>query len=212
MHCRKIRSQLPALADGVLPAAERDALRRHLDGCAACSAEVARLERLLALPRPAPTHLDSASFIVAVNARIDARERRSVPLLRRPLVLVPGMLGLFAAAIAAWFLVHPPAEPLDDARLAAEMRTELRDLSNENLAWAAHTEAHDPHADPYAALGASDTLVTAALDEAIASSLFADLSEAALVDAGLEYLTVADLQELLPADALESATEHQTFN
>ncbi len=56
MNCADAAERITALLDGELPAAERNSLERHLEGCAACrearAAEEAVAARLRAVPRP----------------------------------------------------------------------------------------------------------------------------------------------------------------
>ena len=58
LTCEQVRDRLSAWLDGEAPAAEAAVLEAHLDGCAACRAELARLEALdealggLAVPVP----------------------------------------------------------------------------------------------------------------------------------------------------------------
>ena len=83
-----VRSEeLVALLDGV-PAPELAAARRHVDGCAACRAELARLEAgVLALRAGSPAPEPSPYFATRLAARLAAEpppRRGLAALLRRP--------------------------------------------------------------------------------------------------------------------------------
>jgi predicted anti-sigma-YlaC factor YlaD len=212
MRCSTVRSLLPGRAEGSLPRHELEAVTRHLENCPDCTATALRIGQVLGAPRASRSRVDVPSFIVAVNARIDAAAERRVPVWSRPYALVPTVVAVVAVAVAIWRFALPSPDPFDDARLAAEMRTELRDLSSENLAWATHAVTHEPVADASPTFGAGDTLVTAALDEAITATLFRDIADEDLVTAGLDYLTVADLQELVPVEKLDTKNASSTLN
>jgi predicted anti-sigma-YlaC factor YlaD len=212
MRCSNVRSLLPGRAEGSLSQDQMEAITRHLEHCPDCTSVALRIGQLLDAPRSPRSSIDTSSFIVAVNARIDAAAERRMPVWSRPYALVPVAVAMIAVAVAIWRFALPSPDPFDDTRLAAEMRTELRDLSAENLAWATHAVTHDPVADASPTFAASDTLVTAALDEAIAATLFHDIADADLVSAGLDYLTVADLQELVPTEDLGTTPPTPTSN
>jgi anti-sigma factor RsiW len=69
------RAELSGYADGELPAAERAWWDEHLDGCATCRAELARIEALrAAIRRELPTLVPSAEFRDEVARMIRGEE------------------------------------------------------------------------------------------------------------------------------------------
>ena len=130
---RALREQLGMYALGGGDPAERAVVRAHLDGCAACRAELAELapvaarladvdpDRLEELPAPPP------GLGAAVLARIAAESGRRQPRHRR-LALVAATAAVAAAAFGVGWLVRPvpPQPPLervavqvDDAAITA---------------------------------------------------------------------------------------------
>ena len=73
MQCAEAREELTALADGALEAAEADAVRRHVRGCAACAAELAAIEEAVAFTREAFTELPELrpGFETRLRARLE---------------------------------------------------------------------------------------------------------------------------------------------
>jgi hypothetical protein len=95
-----LRAQLLDLAYGELPRRQADALRRHLEGCAACRAELARLEGTRALmaglaPEPAPPE---GERILLAAARQAVEGRRPA---RRLAWLWGAPVGAVAAVLVA---------------------------------------------------------------------------------------------------------------
>ncbi|TYP83715.1 anti-sigma factor [Blastococcus xanthinilyticus] len=123
---RDLREQLGVYALGHGTAAERAAVRAHLDGCAACRAELAELAPLV--PRLAdvdPARLDEvpappAGLRDAVLARIAAEAARRPARLtsrrRTALLATAGAVGIAAAGVGVGWLVRPvpPAVPQED--------------------------------------------------------------------------------------------------
>ncbi len=77
-RCREIEIELAAYAAGEIEPAERDQVHSHLDGCAACRAELARemtlRETLGGLPAAsAPANLDNQIRAAIHTARTDSR-------------------------------------------------------------------------------------------------------------------------------------------
>jgi anti-sigma factor RsiW len=106
------REDLTAYLDGVLPPPRAEEIARHLAGCEACAAEVARtraaLAALCALPPPPEP---SPFFGARLEAKLaGARERRpgllSTLLGRRIVLLVPAAAAALAAAIGVVWLRH----------------------------------------------------------------------------------------------------------
>jgi anti-sigma factor RsiW len=119
-----VSAELTALVDGALPAAEAEAVRAHLAGCAACRAEAARLRSaaalLGALPPPPPP---SPAFAARLEARLEAERGRRRGVLAR-LLGERRRFVLPAAAAAAAALVAVITIRSDRARerdVAAEL-------------------------------------------------------------------------------------------
>lgn len=81
MTCRKVQQNLAAYFDGELGGADRLAIASHLDGCAACTAEIDSLEALGDLLRgsvPALPPAEAFSGLApGVVSRISAEDRQS---------------------------------------------------------------------------------------------------------------------------------------
>lgn len=117
---QELREQLGVFALGHGSPMERAALRAHLDGCAACRAELAELTPLAArLADVDPDRLDEtpappAGLRDAVLARIAAEPRPPVRLAdhrRRRLVAAAAAVAIAAAAFAVGWLVRPQPAP-----------------------------------------------------------------------------------------------------
>ena len=115
---RELREHLGVHVLGLLPESESVRVRAHLDGCAACRAEVADLQPLAAdlrlvdperLPGPAaPPRALGPRVLAAVQRESvlrDARERREGRRRRARSVLVP-LAAAVVAAVAAGAVVH----------------------------------------------------------------------------------------------------------
>jgi anti-sigma factor RsiW len=74
MTCAENREQHSALLDGELPAVARARVEAHLAGCAECSAELARLTRMLGMLHTLPAERAPVGFVDRVLAA--ARPRR----------------------------------------------------------------------------------------------------------------------------------------
>lgn len=68
MTCVENREQHSALLDGELPAAERARVEAHLAGCVECSAELARLARMLGMLHALPAERAPLGFVDRVVA------------------------------------------------------------------------------------------------------------------------------------------------
>jgi hypothetical protein len=110
--CREWRESLGAHALGQLPEGERPALEAHLDGCAACRAELASLAGVARLlPLADPEHFDSApapppSLADQVVATIRREHRASRRRRWRSGLALGGATAAVAAALLA-FAVLP---------------------------------------------------------------------------------------------------------
>ncbi|MCZ2861037.1 anti-sigma factor family protein [Blastococcus sp. VKM Ac-2987] len=128
---RDIREQLGVYALGHGTAAERAAVRAHLDGCAACRAELAELSPLA--PRLAgldPDRLDETpapppGLREAVLARIAAEERarpaRRPSRRRTALVAAAAAAGIAAAGFGVGWLTRPVPTPVPLEVVAVEV-------------------------------------------------------------------------------------------
>ncbi|MEJ2885433.1 zf-HC2 domain-containing protein [Actinomycetospora aeridis] len=122
----RLRELLGAHALGGLDDAERAEIEAHLEGCAACRAELAEIAPLAgplasvdpdAAPTPTAAPDDFAAVLGRVRAEeavvtpLDARRRRRVPLLGA--VAAAAVIGLAGAGIgvAASAAGEPPVEP-----------------------------------------------------------------------------------------------------
>ena len=118
---RELRELLGSFALGHLDPPERDRVRAHLDGCAACRAELAEIaplaQRLAAVdpdvldetPTPPP------GLGAAVLARIAEEERTVVPLrrraVRRRVALGAAVAGIAAAGAVVGWVARPVPDP-----------------------------------------------------------------------------------------------------
>ncbi len=111
MECSTVKQRVSAYLDGAMPAEERRALIRHLNGCRECSLESKRYselrEKLRSLPqRTPPVDLTTRLRVVASKVRMESfgspwsrwRDRMELSLrnLMRPLAL-PAVGGLCSA-------------------------------------------------------------------------------------------------------------------
>ncbi len=108
--CREWQGALAASALGQLDAPEQLALAAHLDGCAACRAELAELAELArSLPAADPGRLSDAPPLPpalgqAILSRVGV-ERRATHRRRRRLIALPA--GLVAAAAVVVVMLLP---------------------------------------------------------------------------------------------------------
>jgi hypothetical protein len=121
--CREWRQQLGAYVLGQLPEDERVATSAHIEGCAACRAEVESLAPLAELlPRADPAQLAAAPAPPAqladrIAAQIEREGGRRKGRQRRRLAI--GLSGATAAAAAAVLLaivLHSPGSGADNSQ------------------------------------------------------------------------------------------------
>ncbi len=109
---RDIQDRLDDYADGVLSERERREVARHVDGCARCREELARLQQLLArakdLPKTLPPRRDLWPAIAEAIRRRPAEIRSPG---RRSLRLRWAFAGALAAATAAVLIVLVSGPP-----------------------------------------------------------------------------------------------------
>jgi anti-sigma factor RsiW len=116
MEHEKFVEALSEYRDGALGASEREAVARHLSGCAECSAVLAdwdRLAKVFFRPSPRPTAFQTEAFVARVSARLPRAETAALPWLTARW-LVPA-LGLSFAALAFSFRSYPGLEVSDPA-------------------------------------------------------------------------------------------------
>ena len=98
MNCSDAQADLTALVDGALEASQADAVRRHLGGCATCSAELAGIEDIILLTGDTLAELPvlRPGFETRLRARLAAARESSRPWYRR--LWRPIFVGAFASA------------------------------------------------------------------------------------------------------------------
>ena len=134
---RSVREQLGVYALGHGSSDERAAVRAHLDGCAACRAELASLAPLAArLERVDADRLDETpvpppGLADAVLARISAEEKAYRPVdvtarrrSRTRLLSAAAAVGVAAAGVGVGWLVRPVPEPLPLEAVTVEVAEE----------------------------------------------------------------------------------------
>lgn len=108
---QEIRGLLSALAGGDLPPAEEATVRRHLEACPACRAELAQLEAVVQALRTTP-ELEPPSWLatrIMARVRETAAPRRSwYARLFQPLVVKLPLeaLALVVVCVTAWYVVQ----------------------------------------------------------------------------------------------------------
>ncbi|MBI5646045.1 MAG: zf-HC2 domain-containing protein [Ignavibacteriae bacterium] len=209
MRCTSLQSELPDYLAGALGDEAAREVEAHLAQCADCSARVDELRPLFTIlsvekraPRPMFT---DASFIVAVNARIDApraRAWRPGPLFTR--LALPGIAA--ACLLVGIILFGPNIPPSDDTLVSThEISTILGSLDETQ-----RDSLRGELVAANAADGGATTTLPAVSDAAlegldVTGVLFSDVAYPELVRAGSAYLDDETLFELLPADAIDSA-------
>jgi len=108
------RQRTSLLALGALEGREADEARAHVDGCAGCAEELARLRQALELAaldpvRTAEPPLGMPALLARVNARLDAAAAARPRLAWRTAWLLPA--GALAAGVAALLLLRPAPTP-----------------------------------------------------------------------------------------------------
>jgi hypothetical protein len=129
---RAWRQRAGLLAVGALEGREADEARAHVEGCASCAGELARLRgvrELAALDplRTAEPPLGVPALLVRVNARLDAPREPLPRLAGRAAWLLPA--GALAAGLAGLVLYAPPrtAPATPSLPVAAESRVPVPD-------------------------------------------------------------------------------------
>ncbi len=117
--------RLNDFVDGVLPAAERDAVERHVAACAECRHDVDGLRRLLAAVASVPRAVEPPPEVwAAVRGRM--AEREAAPLVRRTwwrrAPALGAAAGLLAAASVAFTVLRARPEVPSDGAMPASMR------------------------------------------------------------------------------------------
>jgi hypothetical protein len=108
------RRRTSLLALGALAGREADEARAHVDGCADCAEELARLRQALELSaldpvRTAEPPLGLPALLARVNARLDESAAAKPRLGGRAAWLLPA--GALAAVLAVLLLLRPPQPP-----------------------------------------------------------------------------------------------------
>lgn len=143
MNCRDTRERLASFDSGRLPADERGALSRHLDGCADCrraaAAEAALNTALDRLPRhaapgPLKRRLETLLAADAVEPAVAAPPERSASTGRWRSAWLPPLVSAFAAAAVVLVVMrgmtpHSPG-PVASALLDEAVNDHLRVVSS----------------------------------------------------------------------------------
>lgn len=108
------RQRTSLLALGALEGPEADEARAHVDGCAGCAEELARLRQALAFAaldpvRTAEPPLGMPALLARVDARLDAAAAAKFRLGGRTAWLLPA--GALAAGLAVLLLLRPSPTP-----------------------------------------------------------------------------------------------------
>src|SRR5690348_13342636 len=104
MWCRSVTKQLSALVDGELPPTQEQAVRGHVEQCARCSEEVARLQSVVQLTRGIPMEAVPAGLYSRTMTRLAYADQAPVaviPARRRSAVLSLWMWPTLAGAAGA---------------------------------------------------------------------------------------------------------------
>ena len=100
MNCEEVRDLLDDYLDGSLPEQTAGEVRAHVETCAECSRELARLESLLADVKTLPRSIDPPAELWG---RIEARlAPRSVARIPRPATAPPASLAKSARTRQPW--------------------------------------------------------------------------------------------------------------
>jgi hypothetical protein len=122
---QRLREGLPAYAGGTLGPAEAAPLREHLDGCAACRAELAQCRRLAdgLRSRDDPPWAPSAAGFARLMAAIDDVERGAAPAQVAPAPERPARPPGERPGVGAHSSLQSSLHP---ARLTSRLRSWLR--------------------------------------------------------------------------------------
>ncbi len=130
MKCNKARENLSAYLDGELNPGEAGALKEHLEGCSACSAELESLRSTVALVRSLPR----AQAPAVLRQRVMSATGRRAPARRFPgAVALLTAAALVLVAVVAVFMLSPretpPAEVTATGREPRSAQTPSEKLS-----------------------------------------------------------------------------------
>ena len=129
IDCSEARELLGACADDELPAAERTAVARHLDGCADCRKALADLQMLQSRVRAVGRFAMPHDLQARIGSAIDgiAEDRPVSSWLRyRALAASHIAIGLLFAAAAAWLVDrHAAREAVSRELVSAHVRSLL---------------------------------------------------------------------------------------
>ncbi len=108
MNCDKAQENLSAYLDGELDPGEAGALKEHLEGCSACSAELESLRSTVALVRSLPR----AQAPAVLRQRVMSATGRRAPARRFPgAVALLTAAALVLVAVVAVFMLSPRETP-----------------------------------------------------------------------------------------------------
>lgn len=137
MKCREVARHLPGYLDGAGPTDRHASVRMHLDGCAACRADLdsyRRLARVLAEVVPMAPPADLATRIRVEASRAQVYQRAVHPIflrarmffenILRPLA-VPATGGLLTAAFVFAFLVQSLIVGMPMGNIPNDLPTDL---------------------------------------------------------------------------------------
>lgn len=125
MNCNDILSRLDGLRAGTLPAGEADLVKTHLSTCAACTSELAFLERLEADVARLPEGIAPPRDLWP---GIDARLAPSRPARRWLALAAVITLVAIGGAVAAALLSPAPAETDTVAAMESDYRSAASEL------------------------------------------------------------------------------------
>lgn len=217
MHCREVKILLPDYSSRALDEAAAAEIREHLAGCAGCSLEAERLNRLFStvLHRSAPeSPVDWASFGVRLNEHLDDHGSRKA-LYARPAFAYTTVAVLLLGMLSILYVAVLPDSVRTNSMLFSDMEKALGSEFLETL--------YDDTIDDIMLLPRTDVssfasgVDIAALDEptvlAIDEMYLSELGNGELLSA-TEYLHETEAFEALPravADEVFSALESKNF-
>lgn len=126
MNCNEMEAKLISYTDGHATDAERGAVERHIETCAACRARVAEFRGVWSVLDEAPALEPSPSFDARLRQRIAAEPRRTwfgwlVPSPR--FALATAALALFAVWVGMRPVGPPPANvPGEDIVMSEDLQ------------------------------------------------------------------------------------------
>jgi hypothetical protein len=206
--CKSRSRNIPDLIDGKLSPDEEREMQLHLERCARCAAEEAKLRQFmhneLSPLRESRQDVDWGSFSMRLNEEIDRRHHtRKTRSLLSPSVLLP-IAAAFVAILAFWMLSRPTTSNAPSTQPAYAVtldRSDIFDLTTDDMRSLplgdvtlsleeipAITIA-GPDEDPV-------IIENAALTAEVQSALAENIGFANLVEASFEYFST---QEVLNA-------------